>query len=426
MHSDPKYLYTIARFTHDIHLTHPHTFGQFLSNIKADGVAHRPARRLNGSLHPGRPIYHAIPRHLWNSVWQSAATTQTSVVEWVAGTWARIKQPGIYYGDMCLIIASPTSLAQKIVQVLHVPRLPASPITPAGNRKKAPSLLSLFDSSSPVLPQRPLEPGDISRWAEYLDLKPDSDGNLGRTTASRFRITAAGLIIHPLHPKKLTRELDGLPMALTALEMIWFKPDIQLLETPARGKQLLTVEKISVLKQPPTEFHAGDRVGQVRPRIAPTALWDPNGAHRYIDVPLSEEDKEANDLFPCIGTLTGHFAKGAWDVEQADSEIISLHFTELARWYPIGEYVSSQEDGRTGIIVSINSSGLATLVEKMVPKSHRLESIRKLRFNRFAVSSTRAKGIEELQDELGELPMAPDESGPNLVRHFLSGPLGSG
>jgi hypothetical protein len=244
-------------------------------------------------------------------------------------TWVCILTPGPYRNDVGWVVEldHPRSTDEHpLVTVLIVPRVRIRREHPSGVRLLVKMAFSP-PSGVPIYKQQPIT-------------KLQADGLCDEVSSSRhrrsFQLTKHGLLLRPIAPEKLSPfTMDGSPVFPSRFQLRYFLPDLK------DHGDIIHRRKAAPLDEE-VEFTEGDKVG---------LLGRPCKTLEFM------------------GILTGVRGGGVWtarDVGEGEGvDPMSYRLwdkTTLVKFFHPMEYVTSLRSGRSGLVVSIDQFGVATLL----------------------------------------------------------------
>jgi hypothetical protein len=171
---------------------------------------------------------------------------------------------------------------------------------------------------------------------------------------------------------------------------------------------------IAVLHGRPVVFKEGDQVGMLRgPAEMPLeyrgtllslhgkGIWN---VARPVGVDQQEGRNFARMWHP-VDKEGEFFARNWRGMEEEGAEEYQVFEGNFARYFSVGEYVSSEVDGVTGMVVHIDHHGVATLLTKNKSVNDFNSWLRKERRR----GRTRQEGVDEHEEEM--------EIRPNETQH---------
>jgi hypothetical protein len=210
------------------------------------------------------------------------------------------------------------------------------------------------------------------------------------------RVTKNGLIIRKFNPGKLSPlTTDGREVFPSGRELRWFHPDV---------KTLFNIDlpqPITVSHGRPVVFREGDRVGMLGgPAETPLeyggTLLDLHGKGIWnVARPFSIDQREMNNS-PNPVDKEGEFYTRNWRYKEQGAQEFQVLEGNFVKFFSVGEYVSSEIDGATGMVVHIDYYGVATLLVKNKSVNELSSWLRKERRR----GRTRQEGLDEHEEDM--------------------------
>jgi hypothetical protein len=273
-----------------------------------------------------------------------------------AHNWVRILSPGPYRNDIGWLVDldhARSSQERPLVTVLLVPRVRVRREHPSGVTLLVKTALSP-PSGPPVYKQAPIQ-------------RLSSEITPARQKGS-FELTKNGLLLRAIAPEKVSAIWnDGTPVSPSRFQLRHFIPDLK-----SHG-DVSHQHQVAPLMDEPVRFAEGDKVGL-----------------------LGRESKTLEFLGILTGVRAGQIwtAKDANEGESGDANSYRLlDEAQMVKFFHPMEYTTSLRDGRSGVVVSIDRCGVATLL--VHEKSHRAEKDQQEELRRRGV--TRQAGLDEAE-----------------------------